>query len=330
MKRNRKLRAASAAPGPGPLRRWWRGLDGKVRRAAIMGVLQAVLIAALVGGGAYGLLLLRRHVLVQPTFSQSAATLDLVDRPAWMPDRLVQDIRLELMGGDDQAVWTFDPEVVRQVGQAAAACPWISVVEDIHVERAAASPDDLKGSAGRIVVRAQYRKPVAILLDERQREHPIDAQAVLLPAGQAGELMQGLPRIVKQAAGAPRVGQPWPGPDVQSALAVLRLLEGKPYYRELVEVDVDNRRDAWAGGQSQIVLLAAHEQARTRINFGALPAGDLPAVGEPSLERKVGYLDGWHKMNRGRLTGPDLLDLRYPELMVHPRDYLSSLGTSPS
>ncbi len=159
----------------------------------------------------------------------------------------------------------------------------------------------------------------------------IDAQGVLLPAGQVEELglKQPLPQIVNEAAKCPKVGQVWPGQDIQAALTVLSLLSGKPYFREITAVDVDNRRHGWRPGQSPIVLFAGPQEQFTRIRFGAMPTGDLPPIGEPTVERKLGYLDNWYRLNR-RLAGPETLDLRYSTLMVSPEDYLTARRNSPS
>lgn len=323
MKRKIKSRS-KAAKGPGPLARWWTGLDITARHRTILAICQAWMLAAIVGGSLWGVLALRKFVLAQPDFAPAAAraTLELADRPDWMTDSLVEDLRVELMGSREAQGWTFDAGLVRRVGQAAATCPWVKVLEKVQIERTAAGPDD-SGTAGRIVVRAQYRRPVAKVQDGH--EQYIDAQGVLLPAEQVAELgLKGpLPQIVNPGARCPAVGQVWPGQDIQAALAVLSLLADKPYFSEITAVDVDCRRKGWSGGQSPIVLFAGSEQVLTRICFGALPVGDLDRVpGQPRTARKIAYLDGWYKRNAQRLAGPEQLDLTFEgNLMISPRDY---------
>jgi hypothetical protein len=202
----------------------------------------------------------------------------------------------------------------------------------VEIERqyAAAAVEDPR-AAGRIIVRAQYRRPVAVL--ESGRDQYVDAQGVLLPAEQVAKLgIAQLPKIINQTAACPQVGQVWRGPDIQAALTVLGLLEKKSYYHEITAVDVDCRRNAWSGGNSPIILFAGSDEVLTRICFGSLPVGNLDRVpGQPTTARKMGYLDGWYKLNGRRLAGPELLDLRFEtSLTVSPRDYVpgSSLAVS--
>jgi len=303
---------------PGLLKRWWSGTEGPWRRAICMGLLKLVLLGAFVGGAVWGLGRLRGFVFAQKKFAQSAARVQLADRPEWMNDWLAEQLTNEFLLAHSQSDWTFDPRLAEWVHQAAAECPWVKALHEVRVERARASGGDREWRAGRVVVKAEWRRPVAIGVwrDRRDRQEYVADDGVVLPAEQAGQIvaqLPGLPRIVEVAAKPPAPGQRWGGADLEAALKLVGLLREKPYYAQIAAIDVSNfsRRDL---NEPAINLIAATDQVTTTIRFGKLPTDGLPSVDEPSVDRKLGYLDGWYRKNQGRLTGPRSLDLRFQEL----------------
>lgn len=295
------------------LTRWWHALESRQRRVVAGVILRAALAVVAVAAAVGGLWRLQAYVLNQPAFARSSARVDLADIPAWMSDRLAASIRQQLERGLEGKDWTFDPTLARRVHQAAQRCPWVRTLHEVRVEREPAGPGDSLCSAGRVLVRADWRRPVAVGVWGDLQEC-IDADGVVLPRDQAGSLTT-LTRISGMAAGPPAVGQAWSGADLAAGLSMIALLRDKPYRAEITLVDVGNfdRRD-WK--EPAILLVAAADRRVTDIHFGELPTDGMPPVGEPSLQRKLGYLDQWYRQNQRQLAGPEYLDLRFSKLRI--------------
>lgn len=287
------------------------GRKGRLNRRIASGVMRVLLVAAIIGAATLGLRHLRRYVLAQPTFARNVARIELADRPEWMSDWLARQIRLELAGGQE-AHKTLDPQLARRVHEAAQGCPWIRALHEVRVERRPEGPDDTTCGAGRVIVRAEWRRPAAVGV-WGEREEYVDAEGVVLPAHQVRRWL-GLPRVIGQLARPPRPGLTWPGEDMAAGLSMLRLLRDKPYYTEITAIDVANFGRRQSLTAPAIRLVAAAGQAVTDIRFGDLPSDGMPSVGGPSVKRKLAYLDGWYRRNQYQLAGPEYLDLRYHQL----------------
>ncbi|NLF32664.1 MAG: hypothetical protein GX591_17450 [Planctomycetes bacterium] len=308
---------------PGPLRRWWDALDPQRRRATVRRAVVGVLTAAAAVGAAVGLRQLRGYVMAQPPYAASVAGVVLADRPAWMDDAVAAEIRAELALTVGYAPSTFETDLAERVYAAAEQCPWIRRVHEVRVERGRTGPDDAGLSGGRIVVVADYRQPVAQAVGGGAERY-IDAQGIVLPTDSARLQAMRWPmvRITGLAAPVPQIGAVWPGDDLTAGLHLVRLLAAKPYFNQITAVDVTNFRYRYTRGEPSIRLIATDGPTVTDIRFGDLPTGDLPAVGGPSVARRLGYLDGWYQGNGCRLAGPTYLDLRLPDRIGLPEAYV--------
>lgn len=318
--RGRKAKPKPKTSEPGPLKRWWFGM-ADARRSAIIGAsVRLVLLAVCVAAGAWGLTKLQAYMMRDPRFSRNDAYVQLEDPPVWMTEwgleRDLCDAFDDALAGDN---WTFDPGLPRRVHDIVKRCPWVRRIHHVRVERLSVDDSDRFGRLGRVVVSAEWRRPVAIGV-YRDREEYVDIEGVVLPRYRVNSLR--LPRIIGQALAPPPVGQQWQGQDVQAALTLLYFLREKPYYSEVTGVDVSNwsRRNNLSA--PDIELKVANGRETTDIRFGELVLSEMPSVrGEPSLERKIGYLDGWYRRNHSRLAGPTYLDLRNPDNLRCSNDY---------
>ncbi|MFW6133146.1 MAG: cell division protein FtsQ/DivIB [Planctomycetota bacterium] len=321
---SRRKRKPSPNPAePGAVRRWWAALSDEEKRAVGRRALICVVTVAAVVGVGYGLRQLRRYVMAQPSYAENVAGVVLADRPEWMDDVVAAEIRTRLTLAAGRTPSTFDPDLAERVYAEARRCPWIRRVDEVRIRRAPVDADDGAMSGGRIVVAAEYRKPVAQAVGPGGERY-IDVEGIVLPTDSA-RLQAGrwrMIRITGLRAPAPESGVVWPGDDLTAGLDVLRLLADRPYFDQITAIDVSNFRHRYNRAEPSIRLVAVDGQAVTEIRFGDLPDSNLPPVGAPSLDRRLGYLDSWYRRNGRRLAGPTYLDLRLPDRIGVPKAYV--------
>lgn len=295
---------------PGALRRWWDSLDDQRRRTFWLSMLATVVLMSLLIGSALGLRRLQTYVLSHPEYGKNRSQVQLADKPAWMPASLEQEIISELIEGEGDHPATFDPTVARTIAISAQQCPWVKSLHEVSVQRLASA--DSRYSKGVVLVRAEYRQPVA-LASCGDREEYIDDSGVVLPRSQV-PTDRFYPHISGVVAAPPEPGRRWESPDLSAGLMMVSRLRREAYFNEITTIDVnnyDNRRNL---SEPAIVLKAEANGSITDIRFGRLPIDDL-AVGEPSTERKLGYLSSFYRKN-GSLVGLRWLELRRDTLYV--------------
>jgi len=307
--------ARTRSSGPGPLRRWWAGLSDSTRRAIGRGALTVIALAATAAAVTWAMGSMRRFVLTRPAFAGSSARIVIADRPEWMSDWLADQIHCELLDGASGTDWTFDSRLARRVHDAAARCPWVRRLHEVRIERGPANQADSLCAAGRIVVRADWRRPVAMGMG-RNTDQYIDAQGFALPAHQVRP-DKPLMRIIGLAARAPRTGERWNGADVTAGLRMIRLLQTRPYADQITAVDVSNINLRQNLNDPAIRLVAVTGREMTEIRFGDLPADGAPPVG-PSIRRRLDNLEGWYNRNQQRLAETDCayVELRFGDIRI--------------
>ncbi|NQU76083.1 MAG: hypothetical protein HQ546_07220 [Planctomycetes bacterium] len=306
----------SKASSTGAMRQWWHGLPDERRRTISLGASRALVVFVFAWAAGLGLWVLRDYVSRQPVYAQNVARIELADKPAWMSESLAQDICWQLRSAKSSENETFDRNLAPAVSAAAIRCPWVRKLHEVAVVRTPADSSDTAFRAGVILVRAEWRRPVAIGV-WGGHEEVVDEYGVVLPWEQSCSLgAGGLPRIVGLAGKSPEIGRASSAEDLMTGLKVVELLREKPYYAEIIAVDVDNIDQRRNLRDSAIRLLATADGDLTEIRFGDLPPESQLPIGEPSTQRKIGYLDGWYRRNNHRLAGPNYLDLRSQELRL--------------
>jgi len=304
------------------VKRWWTGLPAERRGRIVVGAVRGVFLVVLIAAAGVGMYFVREFVMSRPQYADSVARIELRPRPAWMSDMLAAEIAGQLARAAGRGRCTFDPTLARRVHAAAEQCVWIRRVHEVRVERAATDEDDGAFSAGRVVVVAEYRRPEAVGVFDRHERY-VAADRVVLPFDLARHLAgrEHMVRIRGLRVRPPATGERWAGEDLAAGIRVIRLLRGKPYYRQIAAVDVRNFDRRYERSEPAIRLLAVNDDYVTDIRFGDLPADGVPPVGAPTLRRKLGYLDSWYRRNAYSLAGPTYLDLRYSDRIGYPRSY---------
>ena len=199
------------------------------RRKKRMQLLLGLVAGALaVLGLIVGLNYLRNRALRQNTPPISEVV--LANQPEWMDDTAAEGICqvvLELVAEDPSDLNLPAKAAVRLVRE-----PWVKrvlpagVVNDRH---------------GALVIRCEFRKPVAVVSSGAFFVR-VDDEALVLPGRL---LLSNVPvgkykTIVGVSSEPPEPGELWDSPELQAAVELLRLIDGRPFSREIVEVDVSN------------------------------------------------------------------------------------------
>jgi hypothetical protein len=257
-------------------------------------------IAVLVGLGAawyYGQAGLRRYVSRQTAVLVTPQNVVLADAPRWMSPKLREELQVVVA-----APISPDPLDQTSLARAAAALrgnPWVNRVEQLH-----RYPD------GRVVVRAEYRQPIAVV-ESREGYHLVDAQGVQLPGlynqGQLKAL--GMPVIVGVAAPPPPPGRYWGGEELKAGLALVQFLAGEPYLNQVKAIDVGQRdsRD-----RVRLSLLARQGGV---VHWG-LPPGQEQAVETPAAVKKQ-WLAEVYKTRGSIDAGGKIVTLYTAQVFVH-------------
>jgi len=294
----------------------------EAKHSAARAALLCVGLAAVAGAATLGLAQLRRYVLTQPSYANNRVVLVLADRPSWMDARLAEEIRRQLLPPRKGGYKTFDPQLVARVRLAAGNCPWIASLEAVRVDRVPARDGDKLSRAGRVVVRARWRRPAAIGVwvgPQGNRVACVDAEAVVLPNRQAMPIARAmrLPHVDTNAAPPPAPGQKWTGPHVATGLAMVKLLREHSEGERFTRIGIE--------GDDLMVTLRAGTGGEARVFcFGHLPLDDTLAVGEVSVERRLAYVEHWYaKEDHLYLDVPGYVDLRGREMTVRAGDVMA-------
>ena len=228
---------------------------------------------------AAGFVLLDRYVQ-EITSSGQVGPLELIDRPGWFNNELVQKVH-EAAGGSE---FCLDETAARTVAENLELVAWLY---DIKVQTTSSS----------VEVRAKYRRPVG-LIRRSETTYYIDRDAVVLDYLPIEDLT-----IVEvkgfSARTIPPVGDTMAGDDITAAiklLAVLETMDGistplAPLLKEIASIDVSNLDGRRNRRKAHIVLYA---KDGTQVNWGAAYGRSARYV-EASEKEKVAMLYEFYK-----------------------------------
>lgn len=240
-------------------------------------------------------------------FAQRANTPDTVIEwvgvPEWLNDANWQHVLPELEARINLHPDTdpYDDRVCPYVAERLAGSAWVAAVRRVS-----------KQSDGRVKVRAEFRKPFA-MIERDGIAYLVDQEGVRLPLQYASSGLNrgGWLAIRGVASRVPELGRPWPGDDVAGGLKLARFLyraetAGRtPFRDEIRAIDVrnfDGRKSQWAG-RLQLVTI----NPRSYIHWG-LPPGEEYDI-ESSAELKLAML-GELYLAEGHLPDQGPIDLR--------------------
>lgn len=262
-KSSKKRASRGAAAGQRPP---W---DPKRTLAGLKFLAAAGLVLAVVLGWIFGYGGLENYVRRTHAHPVVAADVHLAHAPGWM-SRAVR-ARLKRTVAERVTADPLDAESLTLAARALARVPWVRRVEQVH-----------RLEDGRIVVRALYRRPLA-LIEARNGYYLVGQRGTQLLAQpyyrkQLSRL--GLPTITGVRSAPPaRPGERWTGRDVQGGLRLIRLLSHEPFFHQIFAVNV-SRHDA--RGRVRLVI---HTRDGGTILWGYAP-GCEQAI-EPSAEQKI-------------------------------------------
>jgi len=278
---------------PAPKKKTRAGKAGPGRRIffTTFGLLCILAVSAAV------FVLLDRYVQ-RITASGRVGPLELVDRPSWFNNELVQKVHDAAGGGE----FALDDNVARAVAENLETTAWLY---DVKVQTTSSS----------VEVRAKYRRPVALIRRSGQKYY-IDHDAVLLPFLPIEDLT-----IVEikgfSARNVPPAGVPITGDDIDAALDLLAVLESMdristpqaPLLKEIAGIDVSNLDGRRNRRNAHVVLYA---KDGTQVNWGAAYGRSARYV-EASDKEKIAMLYEFYKQH-GTIQGITNSTVKYIEL----------------
>ncbi len=254
-----------------------RGKTGKGRydwdpQRTMVGVKLLAGVAVVVGavlGWRYGERALLDYAASAHGGAVTAEHVELADAPVWMGRGVQEQVRLTAASRISP-----DPMNGRSLRIAVMALeqdPWVERVRQVR-----------RQADGRVLVEADYRRPVA-LVATRDGYRLTDAAGVVLP----GLYLQhqvarvGLPVISGVSERTPAAGEAWLSEDVYAGLALVQTLAGEPYADQILRYDVSHRD---ARGRVRLVLYTQDGMVRW-----GLPPGMEQAI-EPDADVKRSWL----------------------------------------
>ena len=320
---------------PSALKLWWAENQAFRRRAYRMGV-YALLLAAVAGGGAWGLKTLEHRMQQrQAKALPREVFISVAGVPDWMPNTLAYQIGQSMMPA--RADYT-DAKLPEQVYELAKANPWVKRVLLIQKKLSA------DGRSGLLEVVAEYRRPAARVAG-RDKDIFVDADGVRLPTDQVPQWVMLSPARDGQPARqlafvdrseipanaqasaihyitingvqehAPRVGCLWKGDDIRDGLRLAQLIYTRKYANQVMTIDVRNYGGRVNRHEPFLRMAAQTGKGKsTDIKFGRFPLPD--GDHEIPVEQKFSYLDQYYTENRTIAGINNMLDLQHDELHV--------------
>ncbi len=277
--------------------------SGRHGRSAAVSIALLWLVSLL--GAGYGLHRLEPYVRRTNTAPVKIAWVGV---PQWLTEPYWKHIlgRLEQRIDLDPLTDPYDSRVAAYVGQRLAGSAWVERVREVLVQQ-----------DGRVAVRAEFRKPFA-MIEKNAVAYLVDSAGVRLPMGfrSRGVNREGWLVIEGVSARPPEPGRRWIGRDAAAGLRLARFLVNAedagnlPFRKEIVAIDVSNfdgRRDRRAGAL-QIVV----RNPRCVIHWGLAP-GEEGGV-EASPQRKLAMLNALYAARGGLPDRP--IDVRSEDAIL--------------
>jgi hypothetical protein len=272
MSRSKKFRKGKRQSGPADAsqsaRREVRAL---LHGAVVFGGLVAVVAAGI------GVLRLERYVLTRDSFRRPPV-LQLVDAP--------EGIRNELMAA-------LDP-VRRRIADILQADAWVKEVCAVR-----------KYGGGRIDIRCEYRRPIA-LIQHNGLLYLVSQDQVRLP----GTYVRDPRLMLVEGVGTPppAPGKVWAAPDLKAAVGLAERLRHEPFAEQITGVLVDNYGGRVNPEEAHIRL--ATDRSGATIIWGSAPGEEQE---ENSIAEKIAIL----RENFRRFGRVDA-NRRTIDISVHP------------
>lgn len=298
------------------------------RRRQYRFALQACLAAVVLGSLVVSYAALASHVRTQITVPDEPPRVVLSDRPAWMSDRIANDVATVLADVVGPRPSQLNPAPLAKAHALLSANPWVREVRQVRRLRDEATGRDT------LVIDCEWRTPVAIVR-YGDAAHPGDYRliadaepegndgAILLPLRYTGDEI----RAITQAPTAsrtnlrvidgvtmppPEPGSLWLGAAVRAGVDMATLLHNDPGAADVTIIDVSGVSDPTqpntrANDYSPIVL---RTRFGTEIYWGRPPRSNDFLV-EPRIDVKLSGLRVVREEFAHTGRYPTWVDLRY-------------------
>jgi len=273
-------------------------------RSSLIGFLKMLgVLCALAAVGA-GFVFLGKYVKETVPVSSKIGPVELVDPPAWINQPLLERIYAAATAGGQEL--NLDEDAAR------------SIQNNLERELAWLHNVRVQTTHENILVKADYRKPIALVKSGLQKFYVDDELVVLdfLPMPSLPIVrVEGIPVVTM-----PPVGKASERDDLAAAVQVLKLLWGmdeqvtpdKPLLREIEVIDMSNFAGSKDPRAAHIVLYATDG---TQIVWGA-EVGMWQRHLEARDEEKLTMLYGFYTENGTLLAGVKYINLRNPQRSI--------------
>ncbi len=270
--------------------------------ADFAGILKVSAVACVLVATGVGLVFLNTYVEKVVPVSQKIGVLELIDVPVWANDPLKKKIYSAAMAdGEDLRL---DEDAAKSVQEnIAEQVVWLDEIK-------------VQVTHDRISIKANWRKPLAVIKPSLRKRYYIDAEMVVLDFVP----MPSLPIV--EVRGLARYKTPSPGDvleqeDLAAAIALLDRLDqmdglvtpDKPLLSEIDRIDISNFNGRRSSRSPHIVLYA---KDGTEIIWGA-QIGAWQRHLEATDEEKLGGLYEYYKEYGTLLNGVKYINLRNPQ-----------------
>lgn len=271
-------------------------------------VVAALLLASLSAAGMLAWKKWSPAIAGQERYLVTADRIRLNPPPAWLQKPIATEALED--AGLSEGLSLLDPDLAPRLCEALELHPWVHRVRRVE-----------KRYPARVEADVDYRQPIAavqVRVDGPDQEYdlsPVDEHAIRLPAADLPRAMLlRLPRV-SDAGQLPLVGQPFEGPKMAGALALIRCLQGAWGELHLVSVVPVERPEIRS--EEKFYLYDLISKGGTLIHWGAAPGLAPPdeAPAETKLARLRAYVDQHGPLDT--IDAPRVINIRH-DLEVTP------------
>lgn len=276
-------------------------------RKACFHLLGIVAFVGLLGVGFYHM---RRYVLRDVVFPDRPPKVVLKNRPTWMSDALAIQIISSIRPIGTHSA--FDRQLLIDTASILRNNPWIKEVRQVRRAYGQRPADTLE-------IDCDFRAPIALvhwkdyywLVDGDGVKLPEQFTAQQLPSIVIGQDRKLNIRIIEGVSQPPvESGQPWKGDDLVAGLDMVKILYGRPYAEEILQVNVGNYGGRQDPKEAQITLQTKYD---TEIRWGR-PVNARDFFVEVPTTQKLKYLEEiynqFHRVDGGR----PWIDIRFDRI----------------
>ncbi|MFT3788405.1 MAG: hypothetical protein QM770_19905 [Tepidisphaeraceae bacterium] len=246
----------------------------------------------------------------------SPAKVVFINTPPWMSPDLIARIAHEIAPTSVDS--GLDHKLLVDTSAMLKAQPWVKQVNQVRRVYGEKPGDTLQ-------IDCEFRAPVAFVEDDGVF-WMVDGDGVKLPEkfsleelkklGMGLEPKKQLRRITGVAQQSPQAGEMWKGDDLKAGLDMVRLMYGKPFLNEVIEIDVTNVGKRVDANAAQIVLRTVRG---TEVRWGQPLNG--PMYAEPTPDQKLATLQHIYDQYNRVDAGVDYaIDIRFDAPMRVGKD----------